>query len=91
MGISGEICSKTRIIRDNRGMEKKDETGKSAENELHIIIADEEELTPKELAQERKAALEEHKRLTWLSQTPEQLAGRIPVSVFAMGALVAAS
>lgn len=58
-----------------------------AENEIHILIEDEAELTAKELAQERKAALDERKRLSWLSDTPEQLAGRIPVSVFAMGNL----
>ncbi|WBY02372.1 hypothetical protein PE066_02230 [Ramlibacter tataouinensis] len=62
---------------------------KTDETAIHCIIEDEKELTPKELAQERKAALEEQKRLTWLSQTPAQLAGRIPVSVFAMGELVA--
>jgi len=45
-------------------------------------------LTAKELAQERKALQEEQQRLTWLSQSAEQLAGRIPVSVFAMGDLV---
>ncbi|HZY18805.1 MAG TPA: hypothetical protein VFE82_10000 [Ramlibacter sp.] len=56
-------------------------------NEIHILIEDEDELTSKELAQERKAAQAEQERLGWLFQTPEQLAGRIPVSVFAMGDL----
>jgi len=60
----------------------------AADNEFHIIIEDQEELTAKELAQERKALQEEQQRLTWLSQSAEQLAGRIPVSVFAMGDLV---
>lgn len=78
----------TGAIRENHGMPKKETVEAPAENEIHVIIEDEDELTAKELAQERKAALDEHKRLTWLSQTPEQLAGRIPVSVFAMGALV---
>lgn len=55
--------------------------------EVVLVIEDEKELTPRELAEERKAALEEQKRLAWLSQTPEQLVGRIPVSVFAMGHL----
>lgn len=58
-----------------------------AASDIVGIIEDEKELTPRELAQERKAALEEQKRLEWLRQTPEQLAGRIPVSVFAMGQL----
>lgn len=58
--------------------------------EIRIIIEDEQELTQKELAQERKAALEAQQRLTWLKHTPEQLAGRIPVSVFAMGDLAQA-
>lgn len=69
-------------------MAKKDEAETLAGDEVHIIIEDEAELTAKELAQERKAALEEHKRLSWLSQTAEELAGRIPVSVFAMGNIV---
>jgi hypothetical protein len=72
-------------------MAKNDSAGAAAENEIHILIADEEELTPKELIQERKAALDERQRLSWLSHTPEQLAGRIPVSVFALGDLVSAS
>ena len=69
-------------------MANRDRAAAAAENDIHIIIEDEAELTVKELAQERKAALDELQRLTWLSQTPEQLAGRIPVSVFAMGDLV---
>lgn len=68
-------------------MTRKEEAAPVAENEIHILIEDEAELTAKELAQERKAALDERKRLSWLSDTPEQLAGRIPVSVFAMGNL----
>ena len=59
------------------------------ENEIHILVEDEAELTARELAQERKAALDERQRRTWLSQSAEQLAGRIPVSVFAMGDLAA--
>lgn len=58
--------------------------------DIRIIIEDEQELTQKELAQERKAALEAQQRLTWLKHTPEQLATRIPVSVFAMGDLAQA-
>jgi hypothetical protein len=49
------------------------------------VLEDEAELTAKELAQERKAALEEHKRKAWLGHTPVQLAGRIPISVFDLG------
>ena len=56
-------------------------------DEIRIILEDEAELTQKELAQERKAALEAQQRLSWLKHTPEQLVGRIPVSVFAMGDL----
>lgn len=68
-------------------MANKDSTLAAAEQDTPITIEDEKELTPKELAQERKAALEEQKRLSWLSQTAEELTGRIPVSVFAMGQL----
>lgn len=66
-------------------MQNKDEAAMEAEAGIHIVLEDESELTPKELAQERKAAIEEHKRKAWLEHTPEQLAGRIPVSVFDLG------
>jgi hypothetical protein len=59
-------------------------------DEIRILVEDEAELTQKELAQERKAALEAQQRLTWLKHTPEQLVNRIPVSVFAMGDLAQA-
>jgi hypothetical protein len=52
------------------------------------LIEDAADLTPKELEQERLAKMEELKKLSWMSHTPEQLAGRIPTSVFAMGDLV---
>jgi hypothetical protein len=78
-------------MRENTRMAKTGSTAAAAENELHIIIEDQEELTAKELAQERKALQEEQQRLTWLSQSAEQLAGRIPVSVFAMGDLVSSN
>jgi hypothetical protein len=68
-------------------MANKDGAEAAADNEV-ILIVDEEELTPKELAQERKAAQEERQRLNWLAHTPAELAGRIPVSVFAMGDLL---
>ena len=60
----------------------------AAEDEIHVLIEDEAELTPKELAQERKAALEEQKRKAWLTDSPSELASRIPVSIFAMGSHV---
>ena len=66
-------------------MQNKDEAATLADAEMHVIVEDEAELTPKELAQERKAAIEEHKRKAWLGHTPAELAGRIPVSVFALG------
>jgi hypothetical protein len=77
-------------MRENHAMASKtDRAAAAAETDIHIIIEDQDELTARELAQERKAVLEEKQRQTWLSHTPEQLAGRIPVSVFAMGSLVA--
>lgn len=72
-------------------MARNESAAAAAENDINIIIEDEAELTPKELAQERKAALEEQKRLTWLTQSPEQLAERIPTSIFAMGSLLSGS
>lgn len=56
-----------------------------AEEEIEIVLEDEAELTAKELAQERKAAIEEHKRKAWMAHSAAELAGRIPVSVFALG------
>lgn len=73
-----------------RAMSKKEQAGNAADNEVQILIEDESELTPKELAQERQAALEAQKRRAWLTQSAEELAGRIPVSVFAMGNLAEA-
>jgi hypothetical protein len=69
-------------------MAKHDRAAAAADSEIHITIVDQAELTPSELAQERSAALAERARLAWLADTPEQLARRIPVSVFAMGCLV---
>jgi hypothetical protein len=66
-------------------MQNKDEAADLVEAGIHVVLEDEGELTAKELAQERKAALEEHKRKAWLEHTPEQLARRIPVSVFDLG------
>ena len=65
-------------------------SAKQETEEIQIVIEDEGELTPKELAQERKAALEAQQRLSWLRHSPQELAGRIPVSVFAMGQLTTA-
>ena len=59
--------------------------------DLVIVIEDAADLTAKELEQERKAKAEELKKLSWLSDSAAQLAGRIPVSVFAMGDLASAS
>jgi hypothetical protein len=59
-------------------------------DDIVTLIEDAADLTPKELEQERLAKMEEIKKLSWMSHTAEQLAGRIPVSVFAMGDLVTA-
>ena len=48
-----------------------------------------EQLTPKEREQERKARLEEMQKRAWMDQSPQQLARRIPVSVFAMAGVSA--
>jgi len=55
--------------------------------ELLIVIEDAADLSAKELAEERKAKVEELRKRSWMSETAHQLAGRIPVSVFAMGEL----
>lgn len=59
-------------------------------DDLVIVIEDAADLTAKELEQERKAQVEELRKRSWLSDSAEQLAGRIPVSVFAMGDLAGA-
>ena len=66
-------------------MQNKEVAATVAGEEVLVVIEDAGELTPKELAQERKAALEENKRKAWLGHTPAEWAGRIPVSVFALG------
>ncbi|MDB5897766.1 MAG: hypothetical protein JWP22_1474 [Ramlibacter sp.] len=60
-------------------------------DDIVTLIEDAADLTPKELEQERLAKVEELKKLSWMSHSAEQLAGRIPVSVFAMGDLVTPS
>ena len=58
--------------------------------EAQIVIEDAQDLTAKELEQERKAQLEELKKRSWMTHSAEQLTSRIPVSVFAMGSLATA-
>jgi hypothetical protein len=67
-------------------------------NELPLPAVDEiltlkemELLTPKEIEIERKAKLEELKKRSWMTQSAAQITSRVPVSVFAMGALLAAA
>jgi hypothetical protein len=55
--------------------------------EFLIVIEDAADLSAKELAEERKAKVEELRKRSWMSESAHQLAGRIPVSVFAMGEL----
>lgn len=56
-------------------------------DDVELVIEDAEFLTPTQIAQERKALLEERAKRAWMADSPEQLARRIPVSVFAMGDL----
>lgn len=42
-------------------------------------------LSPRERAAEAKAEAEERQKLTWLADSPQQIASRIPNSVFALG------
>jgi hypothetical protein len=70
-------------------MAKKNAVAPAADlDEIITLIEDAADLTPKELEQERLAKVEELKKLSWMSHSAEQLAGRIPTSVFAMGDLV---
>ena len=76
---------------DTRSMSKNQAAVPADLDEIITLIEDAADLTPKELQQERQAKMEELKKLSWMSHSAEQLAGRIPVSVFAMGDLVTAS
>ena len=75
---------------DTRRMSKNQAAVPADLDEIITLIEDAADLTPKELQQERQAKMEELKKLSWMSHSAEQLAGRIPVSVFAMGDLVTA-
>ena len=75
---------------DTRYMSKNQAAVPADLDEIITLIEDAADLTPKELLQERQAKVEELKKLSWMSHSAEQLAGRIPVSVFAMGDLVSA-
>jgi hypothetical protein len=75
----------SRIV-DNRGMSKNALPVPPAE-EIHILVEDAADLTPKELELERKALAEEMRKRSWMTEGAQQLARRIPVSVFAMGDL----
>ncbi|MBL0426381.1 hypothetical protein [Ramlibacter alkalitolerans] len=55
---------------------------------IQVSPEDAEVLSPKEQEKERLALLEEQKKRSWMEQTAHQLAGRIPISVFALGQLV---
>ena len=76
---------------DTPGMPKNQAAVPADLDEIITLIEDAADLTPKELLQERQAKVEELKKLSWMTHSAEQLAGRIPVSVFAMGDLVTAS
>jgi len=78
------------MVRETRRMPNMNAVLPADLDEIVTLIEDAADLTPKELEQERQAKVEELKKLGWMSHTAEQLAGRIPVSVFAMGDLVAA-
>jgi hypothetical protein len=71
-------------------MSKKQAVPAADLDEILIVIEDAADLTAKELEQERKAQAEEMKKRSWMSSSAEELAGRIPVSIFAMGHLVTA-
>ncbi|MDB5941068.1 MAG: hypothetical protein JWQ13_634 [Ramlibacter sp.] len=71
-------------------MSKKNAVPATDLDDIVVLIEDAADLTPKELEQERKAQLEEINKRSWMSHSPQQLAGRIPTSIFAMGDLVAA-
>jgi len=67
-------------------------------NELPVPTLDDiltpkemELLTPTEIEIERKAKLEELKKRRWMTESAAQIASRVPVSVFAMGALLGRS
>lgn len=80
-------------IRENAGpMTKPKRTARApqhVDSDVLPLIKDAEELTPKELEQECAALSEELKKRSWMEHSADQLAKRIPISVFAMGSLAA--
>lgn len=59
-------------------------------DDIVVVIEDAADLTAKELEQERNAQIEELNKRSWMALSARQMAGRIPISIFAMGDLVAA-
>ena len=87
------FCSR---FRENPRMPQQQESTivaqSDAANDLVLaLIKDATELTPREFELERKAAIEEVKKRSWLGDTAQQITRRVPVSVFAMGDLAAAA
>jgi hypothetical protein len=78
-------------LNDNRRMAQNNAVAATEVDDIITLIEDAADLTPKELEQERKAKVEELKKLSWMTHSAEELAGRIPVSVFAMGTILGTS
>ena len=71
-------------------MSKKNPVTAKPIDDIVVLIEDAADLTAKELEQERNARIEELNKRSWMSQSAQQMARRIPISIFAMGDLVAA-
>jgi hypothetical protein len=85
-----QCSTREAVMSETRAMAKINAAPAADLDAIVTLIEDAADLTPKELEQECKAKAEELRKLSWMSHSAEELAGRIPVSVFAMGDLVTA-
>jgi hypothetical protein len=77
------------VLAENRRMSKKNPVKAADLDEIVVLIEDAADLTAKELEQECNAKLEELNKRSWMTLSARQMADRIPISIFAMGDLVA--
>jgi hypothetical protein len=77
------------VLAENRRMSKKNAVKATDLDDIVVLIEDAADLTAKELEQECNAKLEELNKRSWMTLSARQMADRIPISIFAMGDLVA--
>ncbi len=78
------------VLAENRRMSKKNTVTATDLDDIVVLIEDAADLTAKELEQECTAKIEELSKRSWMALSARQMADRVPISIFAMGDLVAA-